>query len=36
MSYERFKIIKDILARANKDLYTKEALEIAIRLSKLK
>ncbi len=36
MSYKKFTIIKEILVRANKDLYTKEALEIAIRLSKLK
>lgn len=36
MSYEKFEIIKEILLRANKDFKSKEALEIAIRLSKLR
>lgn len=36
MSYKKFEIIKKILLRANKDLSSKDALDIAIRLSKLK
>lgn len=36
MSYKKFKVIKEILERANKDFRTKEALNIAIKLSKLK
>jgi len=36
MSYKRFKIIKEILLMANKDLSSKEALDIAIKLNKLK
>lgn len=35
MSYKKFKVIKEILLRANKDFKSKEALEIAIKLSKL-
>ena len=36
MSYKKFEIIKMILKRANKDLSSKEALGIAIKLNKLK
>lgn len=36
MNYKKFKIIKEILLRANKDFQSKETLEIAIRLGKLK
>ena len=36
MSYKRFEIIKEILLRANKDFKSKEALNIAIKLNKLK
>lgn len=36
MSYKRFEIIKEILLRANKDFRSKEALNIAIKLNKLK
>lgn len=36
MSYKKFEVIKEILKRANKDFGTKEALNIAIKLSKLK
>nr|DAM20069.1 MAG TPA: hypothetical protein [Caudoviricetes sp.] len=36
MSYKKFEIIKMILKRANKDLSTKDALDIAIKLNKLK
>ena len=36
MSYKKFEIIKEILIRANKDFKSKEALEIAIKLNKLR
>lgn len=36
MNYKRFKIIKEILLKANKDFRSKEALEITIKLNKLK
>lgn len=36
MSYKRFKVIKEILIRANKDLKSKDALRIALNLNKLK
>lgn len=35
MSCKKFQIIKEILIRANKDFKSKDALETAIRLSKL-
>ncbi len=36
MNYERFKLIKEILVKANKDFKSKEALKIALNLNKLK
>ena len=36
MSYKKFQIIKQILKRANMELGTPEALNTAIKLSKLK
>lgn len=36
MNYKKFKIIKEILVRANKDFRSKEALEIVLNLNKLK
>nr|DAZ67448.1 MAG TPA: hypothetical protein [Caudoviricetes sp.] len=36
MNYKRFKIIKEILLKANKDLSSRDALDIAIKLNKLK
>lgn len=35
MSYRKFKLIKEILLRAKKDLSNPETLEIVIRLNKL-
>lgn len=36
MSYEKFKLIREILIRANKDFKSKEALIVTIKLNKLK
>lgn len=36
MSIKRFTVIKEILMKLNKDLNSKDALEIALRLNKLK
>ena len=36
MSIKRFQIIKEILGKLNKDLCSQEALDLAIRLNKLK
>ncbi len=36
MNYNKFKVIKEILIRAKKDFKSKETLEIAIKLNKLR